>query len=45
MRDEALATTKAQAGARSTTMVVPIAMLAAGFLVLLVFPDFYRIFG
>jgi Flp pilus assembly protein TadB len=45
MRAEALATTKAQAGARSTTMVVPIAMLAAGFLVLLVFPDFYRIFG
>jgi Flp pilus assembly protein TadB len=45
MRAEALAATKAQAGARSTTMVVPIAMLAAGFLVLLVFPDFYRVFG
>ena len=34
-----------QAGSRSTTMVLPIAMLAAGFLVLLIFPDFYRIFG
>jgi Flp pilus assembly protein TadB len=45
MRAEALAHTKGQAGARSTTMVVPIAMLAAGFLLLLVFPDFYRIFG
>ncbi len=45
LRAEALAATKAQAGARSTTMVVPIAMLAAGFLVLLVFPDFYRVFG
>lgn len=45
MRAEALASTKAQAGARSTTMVLPIAMLAAGFLVLLIFPDFYRIFG
>ncbi len=45
MRTEALAATKAQAGSRSTTMVLPIAMLAAGFLVLLIFPDFYRIFG
>jgi Flp pilus assembly protein TadB len=45
MRAEALAATKAQAGSRSTTMVLPIAMLAAGFLVLLIFPDFYRIFG
>jgi Flp pilus assembly protein TadB len=45
MRAEALANTKAQAGARSTTMVVPIAMLAAGFLVLLVIPDYYRVFG
>ncbi len=45
MRAEALAATKAQAGSRSTTMVVPIAMLAAGFLILLIFPDFYRIFG
>jgi tight adherence protein C len=45
MRAEALATTKAQAGSRSTTMVLPIAMLAAGFLVLLIFPDFYRLFG
>jgi Flp pilus assembly protein TadB len=45
MRAEALAAAKAQAGARSTTMVLPIAMLAAGFLMLLVFPEFYRLFG
>jgi hypothetical protein len=45
MRAEALAATKAQAGARSTTMVLPVAMLAGGFLVLLIFPDFYRLFG
>ena len=45
MRGEALASTKAQAGARSTTMVLPIALLAGGFLVLLIFPDFYRLFG
>jgi len=45
MRAEALADTKAQAGSRNTTMVLPIAMLAAGFLVLLIFPDFYRLFG
>jgi hypothetical protein len=45
MRTEALAATKAQAGARSTTMVLPIALLAGGFLVLLIFPDFYRLFG
>ena len=45
MRAEALATAKAQAGARSTTMVLPIALLAGGFLVLLIFPDFYRLFG
>lgn len=45
MRAQALASTKAQAGSRSTTMVVPIAMLAGGFLVLLIYPDFYRLFG
>jgi Flp pilus assembly protein TadB len=45
MRAEALAATKAEAGARSTTMVLPIALLAGGFLVLLIFPDFYRLFG
>jgi Flp pilus assembly protein TadB len=45
MRAEALAATKARANARSTTMVLPIAMLAGGFLVLLIFPDFYRLFG
>jgi Flp pilus assembly protein TadB len=45
MRAEALAATKARAGARSTTMVVPIALLSAGFLVLLIFPILYRTFG
>jgi len=45
MRTQALAAAKAQAGARSTTMVLPIALLAGGFLVLLIFPDFYRLFG
>jgi Flp pilus assembly protein TadB len=45
MRAEALAATKARAGARSTTMVVPIALLGAGFLVLLIFPILYRTFG
>jgi Flp pilus assembly protein TadB len=45
MRSEALAATRAQAGARSTTMVLPIALLAGGFLILLIFPDFYRVFG
>ena len=45
MRAQALAAMKAQAGARSTTMVLPIALLAGGFLVLLIFPDFYRLFG
>lgn len=45
MRAESLATMKAQAGARSTTMVLPIALLAGGFLLLLIFPDFYRLFG
>ena len=45
MRAEALSATKAKAGARSTTMVVPIALLAAGFLLLLTFPIVYRTFG
>jgi Flp pilus assembly protein TadB len=45
MRSQALAITKAQAGARSTTMVLPISLLAGGFLVLLIFPDVYRLFG
>lgn len=45
MRAQALADMKARAGARSTTMVLPIALLAGGFLVLLIFPDFYRLFG
>lgn len=44
MRAEALAATKAKAGSRSTTMVVPIALLGAGFLLLLIFPIFYRTF-
>jgi len=45
MRAEALATTKAKASSRSTTMVVPIALLGAGFLLLLVFPMVYRTFA
>jgi len=45
MRAEALSATKAKAGSRSTTMVVPIALLGAGFLLLLVFPMVYRTFG
>src|SRR5579863_4076607 len=45
MRAEALAATKAQASSRSTTMVVPIALLGAGFLLLIVFPIVYRAFG
>jgi Flp pilus assembly protein TadB len=44
MRAEALAATKAKAGSRSTTMVIPVALLGAGFLLLLVFPMVYRTF-
>lgn len=42
MRTEARAATRAKAAAQSTTMVVPIAMLAIGFLLLLAFPILYR---
>jgi Flp pilus assembly protein TadB len=45
MRAEALAGDRAKAGSRGTTMVVPIALLGAGFLVLLIFPTIYRILG
>jgi Flp pilus assembly protein TadB len=45
MRAQALAADRARAGSRSTTMVVPISMLAVGFLLLLVFPIFYGTFG
>lgn len=45
MRNESLAATQARAGSRSTTMVVPIALLGMGFLLLLIFPVFYRTFG
>jgi Flp pilus assembly protein TadB len=45
MRAEALAAERASAGSKSTTMVVPIALLAAGFLILIVFPMIYRILG
>jgi Flp pilus assembly protein TadB len=44
MRSEALAGDRATAGSRSTTMVVPIALLGFGFLLLLVFPILYRAF-
>ena len=42
MRAQQLAADRAKAGSRSTTMVIPIALLAAGFLILLVFPLIYR---
>jgi len=45
IRAQALSATKAKASARSTTMVVPIALLGAGFLLLLIFPIAYRTFG
>jgi Flp pilus assembly protein TadB len=45
MRAEALAATKAKASSRSTTMVIPIALLGMGFLLLLVFPVVFRTFG
>lgn len=45
MRAEALSADRAKAGARSTTMVVPIALLGAGFLLLLIFPVIYRTLG
>ena len=45
MRVEALAAARARSSSRSTTMVLPIAMLSGGFLVLLIFPDLYRLFG
>ncbi len=44
MRTAARAATRAKAGSQSTTMVVPIAMLAIGFLLLLAFPILYRSF-
>jgi len=44
MRAEALAADHAKAASRTTTMVVPVALLAAGFVLLLIFPDFYRVF-
>jgi Flp pilus assembly protein TadB len=45
MRAQALASDRAKAGSRSTTMVIPIALLGAGFLLLLIFPVVYRTFG
>jgi Type II secretion system (T2SS), protein F len=45
MRAEALAADRATAGSRSTTMVILIALLGAGFLLLLIFPIVYRTFG
>jgi len=44
MRSEALAADYAKAASRTTTMVVPVALLATGFVLLLIFPDFYRVF-
>ena len=45
MRSQALSADRASAGSKSTTMVVPIALLGAGFLILLIFPMVYRIIG
>ncbi len=45
MRAQAQAADRAKAGARSTTMVIPIALLGVGFLVLLIFPVLDRTFG
>jgi hypothetical protein len=44
MRAQQLAADRAKAGSRGTTMVVPIALLAVGFLTLLIFPILYRTF-
>jgi hypothetical protein len=44
MRAQQLSADRAKAGARGTTMVVPIALLAVGFLILLIFPILYRTF-
>lgn len=45
MRAQQLAADRAKAGSRSTTMVIPIALLAFGFLILLIFPVVARSFG
>ena len=45
MRAQALTAERARAGSRSTTMVIPIALLGAGFLLLMIFPVVYRTFG
>jgi Flp pilus assembly protein TadB len=45
MRAQALAADRARAGSRSTTMVIPIALLGAGFLLLMIFPVMYRTLG
>ena len=45
MRAQALAGDRARAGSRSTTMVIPIALLGAGFLLLIIFPVMYRTLG
>jgi hypothetical protein len=45
MRSQAQAADRARAGARSTTMVIPIALLGVGFLVLMIFPVLDRTFG
>jgi Flp pilus assembly protein TadB len=44
MRAQAMSADRGKAGSRGTTMVVPIALLAVGFLILLVFPIIYRTF-
>ncbi|MFI7033570.1 type II secretion system F family protein [Microbispora hainanensis] len=43
MRGQALAAAKAEANGRTTAMVIPIALLGAAFLLLLTFPQIYRL--
>lgn len=45
MRAQELAADRARAGSRSTTMVIPIALLGAAFLLLMIFPVLYRTLG
>lgn len=43
LREQALSAARAQANQRTTTMVVPVALLGIGFMVLLAFPVMYRL--
>ncbi|WP_182880522.1 type II secretion system F family protein [Microbispora sp. H10949] len=43
MRGQALAAAKAEANGRTTAMVIPVALLGAAFLLMLTFPQIYRL--